>query len=464
MNHTDCIDYALGELHGERREAFERALANSPELQQELQEITSFMGTLCSVTKSTDSLTPAQREQLIAACRRNITSRKQSSKIIFFAIPLSLAALATIAFILGSLSTPPPAAPSPVAATRPDGETARNDSLIAATPPPENGISTDAMPHITNHLSQPSPAYKTSAIPASSQFSTSTAGDCKPFDPENQTAAMRLGMTAPKHTLSTLKNPFIKTSQTPQTFMPMSVTTDSYAHVRREILSGRLPDPASIRIDELVNAFSYPMENAQVCGPFAVDLEAGTAPWNHDRLLVKVGIAIRNPSEDTSLLFKSVTISLNFNPDLVSEYRLIGYENQGGSGRIVNSLTNPPLPFTATALYEIVPTQKLKGNAPKGEICSLTTHHKFASDTDCRHASLPFYANALKPDAANSPDFQFAAAVVAFGMKLARNPEATNLDWLSIQSLAANNLGNDATRQRAAFLDLVKRAAQLSAA
>lgn len=464
MNHTDCIDYALGELHGERREAFERALATSPELQQELQETIRFMGSLRSVTKSTDSLDPAQRERLIAACRRNITSRKRSSKIIFFAIPLSLAALAVIALILGTISSPPPTTPAPVAATSPDEEPAHDEPLIAATLPPEQGTLPQATPSLASHASQPAPTHNTNSITPLSQFSTSIASDCKPFDPENHTTSLRLGTTAPKHTRRTSENPFIKTSQTPNTFVPMSVTTDSYAHVRREILSGRLPDPASVRIDELVNAFSYPMENAQACGPYAVDLEAGRAPWNRERLLVKVGIALRNPSEDTSLLFKNVSISLKFNPELVSEYRLLGYENQGGSERIVNTLTNPPLPFSVTAIYEIVPTQQLKGDSSTGELCVLTTHHKFASDTDCRHASLPFYANALKLDAANSPDFQFAAAVVGFGMKLARNPEATSLDWSSIESLAANNLGTDATRQRADFVDLVQRAAQLSAA
>ena len=53
MNTTDCIDYALGEMHGERREAFEQALADSTELQQELKETIALFGTLQRVSKST---------------------------------------------------------------------------------------------------------------------------------------------------------------------------------------------------------------------------------------------------------------------------------------------------------------------------------------------------------------------------------------------------------------------------
>ena len=104
MKNPDCIDYALGELHGKRRDEFEHALASSPELQQELHETITLMDSLRGVTKSTDSLAPDQRERLISQCQKNVASRQLASKVIRFALPLSLAAVVAIALILAQVS------------------------------------------------------------------------------------------------------------------------------------------------------------------------------------------------------------------------------------------------------------------------------------------------------------------------------------------------------------------------
>ena len=141
MNNPDCIDYALGELHGERRDAFERALASSTALQQELKETIALIGTLQQVSQSSEGLEDAQRERLLAACRNNITARKQRSTIIRFVIPLSLAALATIALVIAALT------PS---TNQPQGEVA---ALPAdETPNPPDAISIDSPGNADQHL------------------------------------------------------------------------------------------------------------------------------------------------------------------------------------------------------------------------------------------------------------------------------------------------------------------------
>lgn len=462
MKNTDCIDYAFGELHGKRRDDFEHALASSPELQQELHETIALMDSLRDVAKSTDSLAPDQRERLISQCQKNVASRRLASKVIRFALPLSLAAVVAIALIFGGVSTQPPAERTPVAeATHETGTAHYEPVMVDASTPRSEPLKNDAASPGDRAASQ---TFAALATTTESPTTATASEDCQPFDPEFTSTPLRAGKSSPKHARRTADNPFTATSTTPETYLPMSATDDSYALVRSEIHAGRLPDPKSIRIDELVNAFRYSMENAQACGPVAIDLEAGKAPWNPDRILLKVSLDVRNPSEDISLLLKTFSISLKFNPNLVSEYRLIGYENQGGSGRTLKSLHNPALPFTLTAIYEIVPTSGWNRAAADATLCNLTVHHKFPSDTDCRHNSIAFLANAIKPDRKNSTDFQFAAAVAAFGMKLAHTPESDTLDWNALHHLAANNLGADPDRQRADFLDLIKRAARLAAA
>ena len=468
MNNTDCIDYALGELHGERRDAFEQALADSTELQQELQETIALLGTLQQVSQSSEGLEDAQRERLLATCRKNIAARKQRSTIIRFVIPLSLAALAAIALVLGMLIP---------GTQQPQGEVVALPTPDAPTPP--DAISIDSLGSTAQHLAKESPAataWPTAATStrhdgteAESTLHTgsppeirSAEGGCDFVALEGSPAGPPLVRRTPKHTRSTEDNPFIPTSKTPETFMPISMTTDSYAAVRKSILAGQLPDPTTIRTDELVNAFAYSFDRATTRGPFAIDIEAGKAPWNPDRLLVKVGVQVRNPSEHSSILLNSLMVSLKFDPKLVAGYRLVGYEKNGQPANNVKSLSKPSTPLTLTAIYEVEPAAGLRTASPNTHLLNLVVHHKFPNNTECLHASVQYPVGSIPPAGKNSTDFRFASAVAAFGMKLSHATDTDTMPWSAIQQLAASNLGPDADRQRADFANLVQRASRLA--
>lgn len=71
----------------------------------------------------------------------------------------------------------------------------------------------------------------------------------------------------------------------------IDVDTASYSLARRMLRSGRLPEPASVRVEEFVNSFGYryePPRDASV--PFAVHLEAAPSRFGADRHLLRVGI------------------------------------------------------------------------------------------------------------------------------------------------------------------------------
>ena len=468
MNNPDCIDYALGELHGERRDAFERALASSTALQQELQETIALIGTLQQVSQSSEGLEDAQRERLLATCRKNINARKHRSTIIRFVIPLSLAALAAIALILGVL-TP--------TTNQPQVEVVALQTPDAPTSP--DAISIDSLGNAAQHLAIESPAVTAwpTAAPSSPSDEPDEAGivytgstpeiraaegECNFVALGDSTDTPLLARRTPKHTRATEDNPFIPTSKTPETFMPVSMTSDSYAAVRKSILSGKLPDPATIRTDELINAFTYSFDRVTTRGPFAIDIEAGKAPWSPDRLLIKVGIQVRNPSEHSSILLNSLIASLKFDPKLVAGYRLIGYEKNGRPANNVKSLSKPSTPLTLTAIYEVEPAAGLHTASPNTPLLSLIIHHKFPNNTECLHASVQYPVGSIPPEGKNSTDFRFASAVAAFGMKLSHASDAHTMPWATIQQLAANSLGPDTNRQRADFVDLVQRASRLA--
>jgi Ca-activated chloride channel family protein len=70
----------------------------------------------------------------------------------------------------------------------------------------------------------------------------------------------------------------------------LDVDTGSYSNVRRFLNQGQLPPKDAVRVEELVNYFSY-TDAAPVSGhPFAVRTEVAQAPWNRDHLLLRVGV------------------------------------------------------------------------------------------------------------------------------------------------------------------------------
>ena len=66
--------------------------------------------------------------------------------------------------------------------------------------------------------------------------------------------------------------------------------TASYSNVRRYLNQNQLPPKDAVRIEELVNYFTYDYPDAQGTEPFSVTTEVAAAPWNKDHQLVLIGL------------------------------------------------------------------------------------------------------------------------------------------------------------------------------
>ncbi|WP_346433402.1 VWA domain-containing protein [Oricola sp.] len=79
--------------------------------------------------------------------------------------------------------------------------------------------------------------------------------------------------------------------QDPVSTFSIDVDTASYALMRRALMEGRLPDPDSVRVEELINYFSYayPLPATRET-PFGVNVAVAPTPWNADTKLVHIGI------------------------------------------------------------------------------------------------------------------------------------------------------------------------------
>jgi Ca-activated chloride channel family protein len=86
------------------------------------------------------------------------------------------------------------------------------------------------------------------------------------------------------------ENPFEAATQKPLSTFSIDVDTASYSNVRRYLSMGQMPPRDAVKIEELINYFSYEYPNPTGKDPFAVHTEVSVAPWNQAHRLVKIGL------------------------------------------------------------------------------------------------------------------------------------------------------------------------------
>ncbi len=85
------------------------------------------------------------------------------------------------------------------------------------------------------------------------------------------------------------ENPFITTLNDPLSTFSTDVDTASYANVRRWLHDGTLPPVGSVRIEEMINYFSYQYPEPDN-GPIGISAELGPCPWQSGNKLVRIGV------------------------------------------------------------------------------------------------------------------------------------------------------------------------------
>lgn len=85
-------------------------------------------------------------------------------------------------------------------------------------------------------------------------------------------------------------NPVFAVAETPVSTFSIDVDTGSYANVRRFLNDGQLPPKDAVRLEELVNYFSYTYPLPQGDVPFGVSTELAVTPWNPQTRLLRIAI------------------------------------------------------------------------------------------------------------------------------------------------------------------------------
>jgi Ca-activated chloride channel family protein len=157
---------------------------------------------------------------------------------------------------------------------------------------------------------------------------------------------------------------------------------------------------------------------------------------------------------------KDVKVQVEFNPDVVIHYRLVGYENRAiADADFRNDRVDAGemgAGHNVTALYELDTR-----TSAKGTLATVHVRAKTPSGTVAEERAFPFATDSVaRSFAGASPDLRFATAVMGFGEILRGSNYASGWTLDQIDDIATP-LATDT--DRAEFLSLVRRANGLCA-
>lgn len=181
-------------------------------------------------------------------------------------------------------------------------------------------------------------------------------------------------------------------------------------------------------------------------------------------------------SSTMQIIAKDVKIQVEFNPQQVAEYRLIGYQNRLLATEDFNNdkvdAAELGAGHTVTALYEIT-----LANSPNKRIDDLrykTTQHKSNDSQELAFVKVRYkQPNSERSELISTPvfmpkndsdwldtstDFKFATAVAGFAQLLKGAKYTSDWHYEDCTKLAIKNKGRDPFGYRSEFIQLVKTA------
>ncbi len=94
------------------------------------------------------------------------------------------------------------------------------------------------------------------------------------------------------------ENAFLTARETPLSTFSIDVDTASYSIVRRFLNNQQQPPKGAVRIEELLNYFTYDYELPQGDAPFSAAMEVSACPWAPGHRLVRIGLKGREIARD----------------------------------------------------------------------------------------------------------------------------------------------------------------------
>jgi len=210
----------------------------------------------------------------------------------------------------------------------------------------------------------------------------------------------------------------------------------------------------------------------------------GTAAYI-DTLAEAEKVLVEDASSTLFPIAKDVKIQVEFNPQAIAEYRLIGYETRALNREDFNNdkvdAGEIGSGHSVTAIYEITPkgspaqqiddlrygqatTNNAAGIANADEYAFVKIRYKLPNEDISKLITTPVTkANEIQSFDAAGTDQRFSVAVAAFGQKLRGESPTADFGYDRITEIANAARGADPFGYRSEFLSLVRLASALDA-
>ncbi len=94
------------------------------------------------------------------------------------------------------------------------------------------------------------------------------------------------------------ENPYVNTSDQPESTFSVDADGGSYSNMRRYINAGSEPPTSSVRIEEYLNYFRFNYSEPESGENVGLNSEIATCPWNDDHYLLRIGMKGKTLAKD----------------------------------------------------------------------------------------------------------------------------------------------------------------------
>jgi Ca-activated chloride channel family protein len=293
MNTDDpkLTGYALDELDETERVAIAHEVAASPEARREIEE--------------TQTLARLLRKEFAAELSREAPLRANLSDIRddpwFWSIarPLAVAAVLAVFAVIGLAIFGSYKFASYKVAAKPIALPERNRSIDAEVADAQSPPNAPALTLAQPPLAAPEFREELQSAPLDTRL-----GSRKPNLLAGDSDKTKRNPAMDRQDFNTadfghyLENPFLTGLDNPLSTFSIDVDTVCYSIVRRFIKEGRLPPKDAVRIEEMINYFSYDYPQPKADQPFSINIDVASCPWEDSHRLVRIGLKGREIAQD----------------------------------------------------------------------------------------------------------------------------------------------------------------------
>jgi Ca-activated chloride channel homolog len=324
LDDPNLTAFALGELSGAEQAAMEQAVASSPEAQEFVAETQQLSRLLKSEYAADQPLLPERSPNIIRMeeQRRLWSSTQWGSLAAALAIFAVLGALAVstirrdggiiaqkspglrkdrVNLTAADSSTIVEAMPEATVETQPATTPAQQNLLAMQPAGPPN---TTPEFHLDGRTADAGEYYQRRSLAGAGKDKESAPAFARMVKPKAAPLSEFELPSRYRQDFDTAtydhvsENPFLQAASNPLSTFSIDVDTASYSNVRRFINSGSLPPKDAVRVEEMINYFSYDYREPEGDKPFSIDLDATACPWDSSHRLLRIGLKGRDVANE----------------------------------------------------------------------------------------------------------------------------------------------------------------------